>query len=299
MHRPSSAPARARIFLGTFGLAAGLALVLTASGCKELGARTLVQEGNALYEDQEYEKAVLKYEEALKKKPDLEVIHHNLGLAYSRMFRPGVDTPENKALVAKAAEQFQWWLERNPGDTKIRKFLLNMWVEAEEYKPVLDYFLGEHQKDPQNREFVQKVANIHLMMGDWHSSVDWYYKDVALAPDTPAKVAAYQTITQLAFGRLWTPNARQKTFGQERLELVEVGLKAAQEGLALDDKQLTLTSYSHQLWNQRAVAQGPYWAAAIDRAEGQVFEQRVSVLKEEAKKNQPPAPPAGTPGTGS
>ena len=32
------------------------------------------------------------------KAPDLEIAHHNLGITYSRMFKPGVDTPENKAL---------------------------------------------------------------------------------------------------------------------------------------------------------------------------------------------------------
>ena len=294
MHRPVSASARARVVLGTIGLSVALA----ASGCNELGARTLVQEGNHLYDEQEYEKAIAKYEAALKKKSDLGVIHHNLGLSYARMFRPGVDTPENKALVDKAAEHLKWWLEHNPGDSKIRKFLLNMWVEAGDFQPVLDYFLAQHQSDPQNREFVQKVASIHLMMGDWHKSVDWYYKDVALAPDTAAKVAAHQTIANLAFGRLWTASARLKTQGAERLELVEVGLQAAEGGLALDPNHLALTSYSQQLWNQRAVAQGPYWAAAIDRVEGQVFEQRVNVLKEEAKKNQPPEAPAAPPATG-
>lgn len=296
MQRPV-ARARARIFVGTIGLAVGASLML--GGCNELGARSLVQQANGLYDDQEYEKAIEKYEKALTKKPGFGVIHHNLGIAYARLYRPGVDTPENKALVDKAAEHLLWWLTRHPDDIKIRKFLLNKWLEAGEFQPVLDYYLEQHNKEPQNREFVQKVASIHLMMGDWHKSVEWYEKDIALAPDAPAKVAAHQVIANLAFGRLWTASARLKTQGLERLELVEVGLQGAEGGLGIDPNNIALTSFSHQLWNQRAVAQGPYWAAAIDRVEGQVFEQRVIVLKEQAKKDQPPAPPPGQPGTGS
>ena len=87
--------------------------------------------------------------------------------------------------------------------------------------------------------------------------------------------------------------------GVERTEIAEVGLQATGEGLALDANHLPLTGISQGLWNNHAIAQGQFWAAAIDRAEGQIFEQRARVLREEAKKNQPPAPPGGAAGWGS
>ncbi|HVV82604.1 MAG TPA: tetratricopeptide repeat protein [Kofleriaceae bacterium] len=273
----------------------GLGLGLTA--CDELGARTLVQKGNALYDDQEYEKAIDKYEAALKKSPGLMVIHHNLGLAYARLFRPGVETDENKAYVNNAALHLQKWLEKHPNDLKVQKFLLNLWIDAAEYKPVLDYFMAQYQKDPNNRYVVGKIAGLYLMMTDWRTAIDWRYKDLALAADDPAKVAVYKEITNTAFGQLWTSTARMKQRGADRAELAEIGLKAAEDGLAIDPDNIQLNSFSQGLWNQRAIAEGPYWGAAIDRAEAQIFEQRVRVLSEEAKKNQPPAPPPGSPTT--
>ena len=99
----------------------------------------LVQKGNALYDDQEYEKAIGKYEEALKKTPSLGVIHHNLGLAYARLYRPGLDTPENKDVLEHASTHLKWWLDRHPNDTKVRKFLMNLWLSAADYQPVLGY----------------------------------------------------------------------------------------------------------------------------------------------------------------
>jgi tetratricopeptide (TPR) repeat protein len=280
------------------------AMVPGLTGCDQLSARSMVQEGNSLYDDQEYEKAIAKYESALKKEPSLGVIHHNLGLAYARLFRPGVETPENKALVDQAAVHLKWWLDHHPDDAKIRKFLINLWVDAGDYQPVLDYFMAEHQKDPTNRGIIDKIAGIYLARTDWRSSVEWYYKSADAAPDALAKLSSYTNIANVAFGQLWTSKARLSQRGTDRTEIAEVGLEAAEKGIALgqtqDSKHIQVTSYSQQLWNQHSLSQGPYWAASIDRAEAQVFEQRVRVLREEAKKNQPPPAPAGTPaGTGS
>lgn len=281
------------------GLAISTLMMSQLAACDQLGARSLVQQGNQLYDDQEYEKAIAKYEAALKKTPDLGVIHHNLGLAYARLFRPGVDTEDNKKLVDSAALHLKWWLDRHPDDAKIRKFLINLWIDANQYQPVLDYFMAEHQKDPQNRAVIDKIAGIHLAKTDWRSSIEWYYKSAAIAPDPLAKLASLNNITNVAFGQLWTSKGRLEQRGTDRTEIAEIGLEAAEKGIALnqtqDSKHVQLTSFSQQLWNQHALAQGPYWAAAIDRAEAQIFEQRVRVLREEAKKNQPPAAPT-TPG---
>lgn len=289
MHRsPAAATRTPLLFVGLVGLS------LAAAGCNELSSRTLVQEGNSLYDNQEYEKAIAKYEKALGKNPGLGVIRHNLGLAYSRLFRAGVETPENDALAAKATEHLSWWLEKHPDDAKVRKYLLNFWISAGDYDRPLAYFDSEHKRDPQNREFVQKIAGLYNMKKDWRTAIDWYYKDAELAPDKAAKVAAYQTVANVAYNKLWTAQARIDLRGVERTEIAEIGLRATEQGLSQDDKHIPLTSMSQKLWEFRSIGQGPSWAYAIDRAEAQVFEQRVRVLKEEAKKNQPP-PAGGTP----
>lgn len=306
MQRPRAAATRAH-FLVILGLALGLASPGLA-GCDQLSARSMVQEGNGLYEDQEYEKAIAKYEGALKKTPSLGVIHHNLGLSYARLFRPGLDTPANKAIADKASEHLSAWLESHPGDTKVRKYLLNLWIEAGQYQRALDYYQAEHAKDPRNSELIGKVAQIYLAMTDWRTSIEWLYKDAELAADPAAKIAAYNRIANVAFGQLWS--SRTKVVGTLRTEIAEVGIQAAGQGLAvveggatdlrLADKNILNTSISNGLWSQHAIAQGQYWAATIDRAEGQIFEQRARVLRDEAKKNQPPpAAPGKPPGSGS
>jgi tetratricopeptide (TPR) repeat protein len=293
--RPSSVSATIRY--------ASLALALVAlGGCNELSARRAVQEGNAEYGEQNYDKAAAHFEKAIAKAPDLEIAHHNLGITYSRMFKPGVDTPENKALADKAAVQLTWWLAKHPDDTKIRKLITGIWIDADEYEAALAFWKKEHDRDPASRDVLQTVAGIYLKSGDWRSAIDWYRKDVEAAKDIPGKVAALSAIANVSFGKLF--GGREKVFGVERCEIAEIGLEAAEQGIKLDPKAIALWGTSQGLWANRSVANGQSWAYQIDQAEAQVFAQQARVLREEAKKAQAaaggdPAAPAGTPPAGA
>ena len=275
-----------------------LALVVL-GGCNELSARRAVQEGNAEYSEQNYDKAAAHFEKAIAKAPHLEIAHHNLGITYSRMFKPGVDTPENKALADKATAQLSWWLSKHPDDTKIRKLITGIWIDADEYEAALVFWKKEHDRDPASRDVLQTVAGIYLKSGDWRSAIEWYRKDVDAAKDMPGKIAALSAIANVSVGKLF--GGREKVFGAERCEIAEIGLQAAEEGIKLDPKAIALWGTSQGLWANRSVANGQSWAYQIDLAESQVFAQQARVLREEAKKAQAaaggdaPAAPAGTP----
>ena len=197
-----------------------VAVVLLASvvlaGCDELSARSKVQAGNAAYGDQEFEKAAKRYEEALGLAPNLDVIHHNLGITYSRLFHPGIETPDNKAVAAKATSHLAKWLERHPKDGEVRKLLTGLSIDSGDYMKAIDFWKKEYEATPNARDVIQLIAGIYLKSGDWRSAVDWYRKDVAAAPDAPAKVAAYQSIANLTFGKIWTMSSREKVLGAER-----------------------------------------------------------------------------------
>lgn len=83
MSRRHSARPRFRTFVPL--LLVGVASV-TAAGCKDIEGRNNNRQGNAFYRDSKFIDAAVEYERALKKVED-PVIHYNLGLAYSKMFR--------------------------------------------------------------------------------------------------------------------------------------------------------------------------------------------------------------------
>jgi tetratricopeptide (TPR) repeat protein len=273
-------------------------IVVGLGGCDELNARSSIQKGNKAYEEQDFHKAVEHFETALKLKPEFDVAHHNLGIALYKQFAPGEETPANKAIADRAAEHLAKWLDKHPKDAKIRKLLTGLWIDSGSYQKALDYWIKEHNESPKARDVIQLIAGIYLKSGDWRTAIEWYRKDVDAADDNPGKVSAYQSIANLAFGKLFS--GREKVRDAERAEIAEIGLEAAGAALELDPKNLALVSISAGLWNNRATAHGPFWAAQIDKTEAQVFEQRARVLREEAKKNQPaPAAPAGAKGNGS
>jgi tetratricopeptide (TPR) repeat protein len=290
-------PARAVSFV-----LVALALVML-SGCDELSARSHVQEGNKDYGEQRYEKAVEHFEAALRKSPNLEIAHHNLAIAYTRLFKPGLETPENKAIADKAATHFAYWLDRHPDDVKIRRLLTGLWIDSGDYPKAIEFWKKEHDKNPKARDVIQTVANIYLKSGDWRTALEWYQKDVDTAADAPGKVAAYTSIANVAFGRLF--GKRGVVVGLERTEIAEIGLEATGKGLELDPKAVNLWRTSRQLWKDRGYASGTSWANAISDAEAQVFDQQARVLAAEAKKAQDAAagaggtPPPAAPGNGT
>jgi len=300
MNRPG---ARASFQRRPFGWRAGLVVGLIAvalGGCDELSARSEIQKGNGSYNNRDWEGAVKHYETALRKAPHLDVAHHNLGITYSRMFHPGVETDENVAIANKAAEHLAIWLKSHPKDSKVRKLLTGLWIDSGNYNKALEYWTKLYEADPKARDVIQLIAGIHLKSGDWRAALDWYRKDVDAASDKAGKVSAYQAIANLTFNKIYSLDSREKVIGTERTELAEVGIEAAGKGLELDPENMALVGISAGLWLNHGTAQGPFWAATIDRAESQVFEQRARVLREQAKKDKPASsnPKPGSGGKG-
>jgi tetratricopeptide (TPR) repeat protein len=83
-----------------------LLLVATASvvlpGCDQIDGRSGNKKGNHHFREKNFVGAVGAYEKALKTVDD-PIIHYNLGLSYSKIFKPGVEdnpaTPDNEGLV--------------------------------------------------------------------------------------------------------------------------------------------------------------------------------------------------------
>jgi tetratricopeptide (TPR) repeat protein len=82
--RPMSRPTRVTPIL------VGILLIIGsvgATGCDELDGRNRTRQGNRLFRETHFIDAVAEYEKALKTVND-PIIHYNLGLAYSKIFKP-------------------------------------------------------------------------------------------------------------------------------------------------------------------------------------------------------------------
>jgi tetratricopeptide (TPR) repeat protein len=61
-------------------------------GCEQLDGRNRVRQGNRLFRETQFIDAATEYEKALTE-VDAPIVHYNLGLAYSKIVKPGYEAP--------------------------------------------------------------------------------------------------------------------------------------------------------------------------------------------------------------
>ena len=85
-----------------FGIAAISVASLVSFGCEELDGRSRTRSGNRAFRETRFIDALAEYEKALTTVKD-PIIHYNLALAYSKVFKPGVSKPVRLGLAGSAA----------------------------------------------------------------------------------------------------------------------------------------------------------------------------------------------------
>ncbi len=267
---------------------------LGSAGCDELSARRHIQHGTSLYEDDKYEEAAAEFEAGLKMDPNLAIGHYNAGLTYYKLFRAGVDTPENKGFADKAVEHFQAWLKSNPTDSETQEIVSEIWVNNKDYEKALAYWQGEHDAKPKDPGPIKQLASINFKAGRFDETVKWYVAEAEAEPQLADKVLSYLSVGRLAFLKLGDTT---NTIGETRIHIADLGIAALQKAADLDPKSIEAENMQGALYNFRALAHGAYWAGATDRAIALHHQSRGRVLRDEAKKAKgqtPPAPPSGS-----
>ena len=96
-------------------LAALLPLVLFSVGCDLVRAKAAFKDGNRLYKEENYRKAIDEYEKAVQLKPDFAEAHFYLASSQQSLYRPGKEGDENRMHLDKAVEHYEQSLETNKG----------------------------------------------------------------------------------------------------------------------------------------------------------------------------------------
>ncbi|MEO6774719.1 MAG: hypothetical protein ABI467_17220 [Kofleriaceae bacterium] len=199
---------------------------------------------------------------------------------------------DNQKLADLVTDNFGVWMKAHPTDSDTRALMTQTWIDSSQYKKAIDYWEQLGQAKPNNPEIMGSLAGINLKANDWRKSIEWYLKVAAISADTASKVAAYQFIGNVAWSKL---NSRTLT-REESVELADRGIGALQHAAALQPDNPKPVGLMASIFNFRGQAQGPSWAALVDRASAQDLQHASRVLSVKAKKAAGEGTPAPTTG---
>jgi len=182
-----------------------------------------------------------------------------------------------------------------------RALMSQLWMDTSQFPKAIgfweDMLKAKPDERPSDAIIMGNIAGIWLRADDWRKSIDWY-KKVANVSDTPNKIAAYQSIGNVAWAKL---NSK-KLPPPDAIELADQAIGALQEASRLDPKSVKTRSLQGSMFAFRALVHGASWAAAIDRASTQDLRAISDVLNKRANPSQgtspstpAPTPPAPTP----
>lgn len=99
---------------------------LALPACSKVQAKSAMKDGNKEYKDENFKRAIENYQRAVEKDPEYVEAWFYLGSSNQALYRPGKETPENKAFLEKAIEAYKKSLEFNKAGTEnLRKVKVN------------------------------------------------------------------------------------------------------------------------------------------------------------------------------
>ena len=182
-----------KISMGSVALVAGLGVAL--AGCDQIGmlkAKMAFKSANTLYQQQDYRKAVEKYEEALGADPNLTYAYFFLGNSYDNLHKPGRkgESAANDALLTKAVDNYKKAAEVEQ-DPKIKRLALEYLVAAygpdklndpSQAEPMVQRMIEIDPKDPNN---YFQLANIYEQSGNYELAEQTLIKAREVRPNDP------------------------------------------------------------------------------------------------------------------
>lgn len=95
-----------------------LAAALAGAGCGKVLAKQAFLEGNKLYKEENFKKAIEQYEKAIGLNPQMAEAFFYLGSSHHSLYRPGKESPDNKQRLDKAIENYKRSIDLNDGSSE-------------------------------------------------------------------------------------------------------------------------------------------------------------------------------------
>jgi tetratricopeptide (TPR) repeat protein len=204
-------------------LAALSLLVAAGIGCSTVKAKAAFKDGNKLYKEENYRKAIAEYEKAVALQADFAEAHFYLASSHQSLFRPGKEGDENKMHLDKAVEHYEKALETNKGGTEPLKQLRVNSLAAltaiyseppqENFEKALGYAEQLVKDNPNDLKNLYAMANLYEKFGRVTEAEQTYEKAAGLNPND---AKACGTLASFYNKALWDEQGNVWVEGQSK-----------------------------------------------------------------------------------
>ncbi len=231
-----------------FTLAALILLLIPLAGCNQVKARSKFREGNAEYRNESYVKALEKFQEGLELDPGSSQVWRSVGLAALALYKPGVETAQNKEYGEVAGKAFQSYLDDYPDDTKIREYLLTTLVNTKQYDAALAYLDKRAQEAPAE---ANDLRNLKISILTSSGRLDEAWNEVRQGSG-PGQAEAYFRVAATAWNESYNNPALDSA---TRAKYVDLGLEAVDQAVKAKKDYFEAMVYYNLLYREKAKLQ--------------------------------------------
>jgi tetratricopeptide (TPR) repeat protein len=262
-------------------------LLVSAVGCGKVQARAELKKGNSYYQQEQYSKAMDRYQKGLELDPDATFAWRSLGLSALALYRPGDEDPKNKQYATTAIDAFEKYLAEYPDDEKIEDYLMATYVNAEKYQEALAFIDRRLQEKP---EAAPKLQTSRINILTKADRLEEAFKMVSnLQGDEKAK--ALYSIGTMAWDKSYHDPGQLDY--ESKSQLIDMGLDAEKQALAVKPDYVEAMIYYSLLLREKAKVETDGTKRLEYEAEADTWRNKAMDLRK--KKAAQPAPaPANT-----
>jgi tetratricopeptide (TPR) repeat protein len=143
-----------------------LAVAFASMGCDKLNVKKLqanyhFNKANQLFRDAKYSKAIIEYENAVSKNPNLMEAYRFLGECYKNLYLPGKESAENKEKATKALDALKKAREMEPNSKDIIYSLGDMYDRMHNFDEAEKMYLKIIDLEPANMNNYYVIAEFY------------------------------------------------------------------------------------------------------------------------------------------
>jgi tetratricopeptide (TPR) repeat protein len=262
-----------------------LIVALPLAGCNKLAGRQHFHKANALYEKENYRRALEEFKRGLERDPSATFVWRSVGLSALALYQTDNDSPENKAMGDEAIAAFRKYLEAYPEDEKVREYLVGTLMGTDRYDEAIQVLEEDAARHPEDKKYGMAVVRALTDSGRLEQAMQ---RAERLGGDPDV----YYTIGVTAWAKSYY---QPPPSVDEHRQLIELGMGALEKADQIRANHFDTLSYLNLLWREMVkVEVDPFKQQEyIAKAQG-YFERAMAIRREQEAKDKKAAAAAAT-----